>query len=124
MTAHRRSTRQFLPLLVLQLAVLMLVAGCPEPAGDADLASYSSVDAVVEAACGQCRFDLPGEGCALAVRIDGTARFVTGTAIDDHGDAHAEDGFCNAVRRARVTGRVEGERFAVQGFELLPDAGG
>jgi hypothetical protein len=124
MTIPLGNTRQSLPLLVLQLAVLLLVAGCPEPAGDASVASSGSVDAVVEAACGTCQFDLPGEDCALAVRIDGTARFVTGTAIDDHGDAHAEDGFCNAVRSARVTGRVEGGRFAVQSFELLPDADG
>jgi hypothetical protein len=49
----------------------------------------------VEAACGECRFGLPGSGCDLAVRIDGVAYFVDGTGIDDHGDAHAQDGFCN-----------------------------
>ena len=31
----------------------------------------------VEASCGQCQFGLKGEGCRLAVRIDGKAYFVT-----------------------------------------------
>ena len=54
------------------------------------------------------------------MRIDGKAYFVDGFGIDDFGDAHAEDGFCAAVRKARVTGRVENRRFVAQAFELLP----
>ncbi len=75
----------------------------------------------VEAACGQCQFELPGPGCDLAVRFDGKAFFVRGTGIDDHGDAHAGDGFCNAVRRARAQGRVEEGVFVVAAFELAPE---
>ena len=74
----------------------------------------------VEAACGSCQFDMPGSDCDLAVRFEGHAYYVEGTKIDEYGDAHAADGFCNAVRRARVTGHVAGERFAVASFELLP----
>ena len=59
---------------------------------------------LVEASCGQCKFGLPGNSCDLAVRINGKSYFVDGTAIDDHGDAHAKDGFCNAVRKANVQG--------------------
>ena len=33
------------------------------------------------------------KGCDLAIRIDGKSYFVEGTKIDDHGDAHANDGF-------------------------------
>jgi hypothetical protein len=82
----------------------------------------------VEVACGQCRFGLPGAGCDLALRVDGRACFVRGTGIDDHGDAHADDGFCKSVRRARVTGSFEGDAalggvyFAVRSFELLPES--
>ena len=75
---------------------------------------------VVEASCGSCQFDLPGKGCDLAVRIDGHAYYVDGTKMDEHGDPHAADGFCNAVRKARVSGKLEGERFAATSFELLP----
>lgn len=75
---------------------------------------------VVEAACGECMFGLEGEGCDLAVRIDGHAYFVDGAKIDDHGDAHAEDGFCSLVRKAKVKGEIKDGRFVVESFELLP----
>lgn len=76
---------------------------------------------IVEAACGQCQFELAGDGCDLAVRVDGRAYFVDGTSIDDHGDAHAADGFCNAVRNARASGAVVGERFQSTAFELVAE---
>ena len=75
---------------------------------------------VVEASCGQCQFGMGGSGCDLAVRIDGNSYYVDGTAIDDHGDAHAGDGMCNCVRQAKVTGQIKDDRFAVASFELLP----
>ncbi|QIX60503.1 hypothetical protein FY528_15065 [Hymenobacter lutimineralis] len=78
---------------------------------------------VVEAACGQCRLGLPGKSCDLAVRIQGQAYFVDGTGIDSHGDAHAQDGLCNAVRRAEVQGEVVNNRFVATYFRLLPEAG-
>lgn len=73
---------------------------------------------VVEAACGMCQLGLPGADCALAVRIDGKAYYVDGTDIDSHGDAHATDGFCNAIRKAEVQGHVRNARFAVTYFKL------
>jgi hypothetical protein len=76
----------------------------------------------VEASCGQCRFGLKAKGCDLAVRIDGKAYFVDGSNIDDHGDAHATDGFCNAVRKAKVQGAVVDNRFKATYFQLMPDA--
>jgi hypothetical protein len=75
----------------------------------------------VEASCGQCQFNLPGKGCDLAVRIDGKAYFVDGTKIDDHGDAHAKDGFCQSVRKAEVKGEVIKGRFKATSFKLLPE---
>jgi len=80
-----------------------------------------SKETTVEASCGQCRFHMAGKGCTLAVRVEGKSYFVEGTGIDDHGDAHGIAGFCNAVRKARVKGRVEGEKFRVETFELLPE---
>lgn len=75
---------------------------------------------VVKVACGQCKLGLSGHGCDLAVRFNGKAYFVEGTAIDEHGDAHADDGFCNAVREAKVQGEVVNGKFLVTWFELLP----
>jgi hypothetical protein len=76
---------------------------------------------IVEVSCGECQFGLKGKGCDLAVRIDGKAYFVDGTKIDDHGDAHAKDGFCEAVRKAEVTGKIVNNRFQVTSFTLLPE---
>lgn len=73
----------------------------------------------VEASCGQCKFGMAGKGCTLAVRIDGKPYFVDGTSIDKHGDAHADDGFCSAIRKAKVTGEVADNRFKATSFQLL-----
>jgi hypothetical protein len=74
---------------------------------------------VVDAACGQCQLGLPGKSCDLAVRIDGKAYFVDGTSIDEHGDAHAKDGFCNAIRKAEVQGEITNNRFKATYFKLV-----
>ena len=76
---------------------------------------------VVEVSCGQCQFGMQSKkGCDLAVRIDGKTYFVDGTKLDDHGDAHAEDGFCNAIRKAEVVGEIKDDKFVVSYFKLLP----
>jgi hypothetical protein len=75
---------------------------------------------VVEASCGQCKFGLKGKGCSLAVRVKDTAYFVDGSAIDDHGDAHAADGFCETIRTAEVQGTVVNNRFIATYFKVLP----
>lgn len=87
---------------------------------DAKIAVDKDKMQVVEVACGECRFDMPGKTCDLAVRINGKSYFVEGTSIDDHGDAHAEDGFCNSVRKAEVQGEIVGDRFKASYFKLLP----
>ncbi len=100
------------------ISVLLLAGsicfGQTKPAAD------TSKRKVVEASCGECQFKLPGKGCHLAVRFDGKAYFVDGTSIDDHGDAHGEDGFCEAIRHAEVEGKLENNRFKVTYFKLLP----
>ena len=79
-----------------------------------------SINQVVEAACGQCQFGITGKaGCDLAVRIDGKSYFVDGTSIHDHGDAHANDGFCEAIRQAEVKGEIIDGRFKVETFTII-----
>jgi hypothetical protein len=75
---------------------------------------------VVEASCGECQFHMEGKGCHLAVRIKGKTYFVDGTSLDDHGDAHAADGFCEAIKKAEVQGTVVNNRFKVTYFKLVP----
>ena len=75
---------------------------------------------IVDVSCGQCQFGMEAKGCDLAIRIEGKTYFVDGTKIDEHGDAHAKDGFCSAIRKAEVVGEVKENRFVVSYFKLLP----
>jgi uncharacterized protein YndB with AHSA1/START domain len=101
--------------------------GTPEPDGEPDDKHNAAVleegtkldNEVVELACGECQFNLAGDGCDLAIRFCGKALYVEGSHIDDHGDAHAEDGLCNAIRRARVTGIVRNGKLVVDRIEVL-----
>ena len=74
---------------------------------------------LVDAACGQCKFKLPGKSCDLAVRINDKAYFVDSAHIDAFGDAHAKDGFCNSIRKAEVQGSIINDRFVATYFKLV-----
>ena len=79
----------------------------------------ASIHQVVEAACGKCKFGMSGKlGCKLAVRIDGNSYFVDGTNIHEHGDEHADDGFCVVIRSANVKGKIIDGRFKSESFTL------
>ena len=69
--------------------------------------------------CGTCMFQMEGKGCKLAVKIDTTYYFVEGAGIDDFGDAHATDGFCNAIKKAKVRGVIQGNIFVANKIEIL-----
>ncbi len=73
----------------------------------------------LESACGTCMFKMQGKTCKLAVKLNNKNYYVEGTGIDDHGDAHDKDGFCNAIRKAKVQGEVVGDKFKVTYFELI-----
>lgn len=74
----------------------------------------------IEVSCGQCKLGLPGKGCDLAARVEGKAYFVDGVDIDSLGDAHAKDGFCNAIRKAEAQGEIIDNRFKITWIKLLP----
>lgn len=76
---------------------------------------------IVDASCGQCKLGLKGKSCDLAVRLNGKSYFVKGTDIDSHGDAHADDGFCNSIRKAEVRGEIRDGFFYASYFKLLPE---
>ncbi|MCU0320926.1 MAG: DUF6370 family protein [Chitinophagaceae bacterium] len=73
----------------------------------------------VDAACGTCIFKMKGTTCKLAIKWNNQYYFVQGTTIDDHGNAHADDGFCNTSRRALVQGKVKNGKFVATYFKLL-----
>ena len=87
---------------------------------DSPIGNNISINQVVEAACGQCQFRMTEKsGCDLAVKIDGKSYFVDGTTIHDHGDAHADDGFCRAIRQAEVKGEIIDGRFKAETFTII-----
>ena len=56
------------------------------------------VNLIVDASCAKCQMGKNNDDeCLLAVEINSDIYYVEGTTIDDHGDAHAIDGFCNAA---------------------------
>ena len=93
--------------------IFLLLFGCSSK----EMKQY---DQIMEASCGQCMFAMDEQvGCDLAVRFNQKSYFVSGAAIDDFGDAHAEDGFCNSIRKAKVKGHIEESIFVVSTFKLL-----
>ena len=47
---------------------------------------------------------------------------VSGPNIDEFGDAHADDGLCNCVRKGRATGSVVDGRFIAEHLQLVDDS--
>jgi hypothetical protein len=97
---------------------IILSAGAQGSGTKVDQPDSTKKIQVVEASCGECQFHMSGKGCHLAVRIDGKTYFVDGTGLDDHGDAHAADGFCEAIKKAEVQGEIINNRYKVSYFKL------
>ena len=69
-----------------------------------------------------CNFGMKNKKrCNLAIQINDEAYDVKGTGIDDHGDSHAKDGFCNAMRVAKVSGTIKKGIFTADLFSLGKD---
>ena len=45
---------------------------------------------------------------------------MNGSSIDYHEDANGEEGMCNLIRQAEVTGEIKDGRFTATSFKLLP----
>ena len=65
------------------------------------------IEGIYEVACGKCIYDMTGDGCDLAVLINGKYYYVEGSGISDHGNEHAEDGLCKTSRKAEIKGRIK-----------------
>ncbi len=101
---------------------MAVIPGIPEvPAKtESQKGNNMSINQVVEAACGQCQLGITEKsGCDLAIRIDGKSYFVDGTSIHDHGDAHADDGFCETIRQVEVKGEIIDGRFKAETFTII-----
>ena len=117
-------------MLVLTFSFSMIHAGCgscnvtnkkaDKPMGEfvTKINDDGTVNGLVLTSCGMCNFGMRNRKCSLAIQINDKAYDVKGTKIDDHGDSHAKDGFCNAVRIAKVSGQVKKNAFIADDFEL------
>ena len=47
----------------------------------------------------------------MAVKIGKNVYEVKGAKIDDHGDSHASDGYCNVIKKTYVEGIVRNNTF-------------
>jgi Family of unknown function (DUF6370) len=106
-------------LLVLFSSLLVNVAAAQDTAMKMSAPDPAKKIILADASCGMCKFGMKGGDCALAVRINGKAYYVDGAHIDAYGDAHANDGFCNAIRKAQVQGEVVDGRFKAGYFKLI-----
>ena len=78
-----------------------------------------TVSGLVKTSCGMCNFGMKNQkSCSLAIQIDENAYDVAGTKMSDHGDSHAKDGMCNAIRVANVVGTIKDNIFVSEVFEL------
>ena len=102
--------------IISALATVLIIAGC------ATTPPVASIDSptIVQAACGECKLGMKGDSCDLAIVVAGHKYFVDGVKDEALGDAHAKDGICQMIRKARVTGKFEKGRFVASTFELLP----
>ena len=76
----------------------------------------------VLAGCGQCQLEMISKtGCDLAIQYAGKKYWVDGSGINEHGDSHASDGFCNAIRKAKIQGTFEDDTFHASSFILLTE---
>ena len=76
------------------------------------------VEGNVLISCGMCNFMNGDNDCALAIKVGSKVFSVKGVGIDDHGDSHAKDGYCNVIKKVYVEGRVSGKSFTADKMEF------
>lgn len=85
-----------------------------------EIPTSGRINGTVLASCGMCNFgESVAKGCALSIKINNNAYLVKNSGINDHGDSHASNGFCKAVRLANVKGQVKKGKFMATSFVLL-----
>ena len=118
--------------LILFFAVFsynQLNAGCGSCAADKNrtskafiemVPSNGKVDGKTFASCGMCNFDYKGiRGCSLTIKIGETVYPVQGNTLHEHGDPHSEEGMCNVIRVAYVSGKIKEDKFYSDSFALI-----
>jgi hypothetical protein len=79
------------------------------------------IEGVYDVSCGICNLEMTGDDCELAIIIDAKKYYVEGSGINEHGDAHAEDGLCSVIRKANVKGVIKKGVFVAEKIELITE---
>ena len=120
-------------MLVLTFSFSMIHAGCgscnvtnkkaDKPMGDfvTKINDDGTVSGLVLTSCGMCNFGAKDSDCGLSIRVGENVFRVKGSGIEDQGDSHADDGFCNAIRVAEVKGKIKRGKFKSESFTLVTE---
>mgnify|MGYP000876757593 CR=1 FL=1 len=64
-------------------------------------------------------FNQKEKGCNLKIKVGDKIYPVEGTTLHEHGNAHSDEGFCNAVRVAYANGKMQKGTFYAKSFILI-----
>ena len=108
----------------ISLIIILILLYCSNTFAQQKISTINVMDSskeiiIAEVSCGECQFKMNGKSCDLAVRINGKCYFVEGTSIDDHGDAHSKDGFCESIKKAEIQGEPKNGRFIASYFKII-----
>jgi hypothetical protein len=105
--------------LILLSTLLILACKHNENTPSKELKFNPDIELIsAKASCGICMFEMDGEKCELAVDIKGYKYYVSGAHIDSFGDAHSENGFCNAILDADIQGVIINNKFHLTYFKF------
>ena len=124
--------KMFVSLLLAMTMINLLLSGCGgcqvnnsiEPAKDSsafinNIPYGGQIDGFVIASCGKCNLGQYGyKKCNMSIRI-GQMVYEIVSYEHDHSKAHENDGICNALRIAHVSGEVKSGKFYADQFQLI-----
>ena len=114
-------------LALIACTVVLSLLGCASHSGHHESGTFATAqtpsmtlkDQVVDAGCGACIFGMDNlPDCETAIRVNGVVFLATGAGVPDAED-HAT-GMCQALHKARVSGKTVGDKFVATSFVLLP----
>ena len=77
------------------------------------------INGFVVASCNKCNLGKSGnKKCSMGIKLNNKAYEVIGYE-HSHDNAHNHDGICNALRIAHVSGKIKGNKFVADSFQLI-----
>jgi len=83
--------------------------------------SNATENELVKASCGMCQLGQKDQkGCLTNIVLHGKVLPVVGATKLSMEEMHAPGGLCVTIRKAKVSGKLDGDRFLASKWELLP----